>query len=647
MELRHLRSLVAIADAGTFVSAAELLRVAQPALSRQMRDLARELKVELFAAGARRATLTAAGEASVRMARHVLRDTVQAVARARLSNSGLAGRCELLSGPLPLLSGFTGRLVARVKAKYPDITLVVHERSLIKWFEGLANGEADIGLGVHPPPGMPSLASETQYTDVVDIALLPPGHPLAKEEAVTLAQLAKYPHVAIGPTGAEPDTVARLLMSELRRRKLKLPDIVNVDSLESLLTYVRVHNRWTLMVRLMLTRTPQLVGVPIRDFRAPYRTARVWRRADTRPIVHTILRELRQMELEDREASPTPGTPGPRSPKAPEGAVPVRLDLRHLRSFVKVARHGTLGRAAETLEISQPALSRQMRDLEYDVGVPLLERGARGIELTPAGQVFLLDVTAVLGVADHLRREAQRAARGASRGCVLGVVPHPLVDHILSQALATLAARESGVRVAMRPVYTPMVASALEESEIDIGIGNIYSVPMPPTDGLIHQTLFDDEVSAALLPRDHPLAASPSLFAADLAEVPFLWPGRSLFPRYHDTVMQAFSRVGLRPRIEAEYDGLLTIWSLVAQGLGWTIGLESQLKEPPPGVRAVRLRDFRLSGGVEVIYRRDESRAAILSVIDAIAEAAQVSSHAQVAAPPGATVTDAFNALNP
>src|SRR3954468_7784506 len=80
MELRHLRYLVAIADAGAFVRAADVLHVAQPALTRQMHDLEAELKAPLFDPGARRATLTLSGRACVRLARHVIHDTEQAVA---------------------------------------------------------------------------------------------------------------------------------------------------------------------------------------------------------------------------------------------------------------------------------------------------------------------------------------------------------------------------------------------------------------------------------------------------------------------------------------------------------------------------------------------------------------------------------------
>src|SRR5690349_20279468 len=127
MELRHLRYLVAVAEAGTYVAAAKQLRVAQPALTRQLHDFEEELVVALFEKGARKATLTKAGEACVRLAQHVIRDTERALNRARLSDEGLAGDVRVICGVFPLASGFVGRMVARMKARYPGITLVIDE----------------------------------------------------------------------------------------------------------------------------------------------------------------------------------------------------------------------------------------------------------------------------------------------------------------------------------------------------------------------------------------------------------------------------------------------------------------------------------------------------------------------------------------
>src|SRR5688500_7233756 len=118
----------------------------------------------------------------------------------------------------------------------------------------------------------------------------------------------------------------------------------------------------------MMSRFPPLVGVPIAGFTVPFQTARIWRRSETRPAVHTVLNELRAIAQEST------GIVHPASPAAAHTddagrQMPARLELRHVRSFAEVAKWGSFGRAAAARHVSQPALSRQMRDLEQDLRV--------------------------------------------------------------------------------------------------------------------------------------------------------------------------------------------------------------------------------------------------------------------------------------
>ena len=305
-----------------------------------------------------------------------------------------------------------------------------------------------------------------------------------------------------------------------------------------------------------------------------------------------------------------------------------RVELRHFRSFLAVVEHGSLGRAAEMVGVTQPALSRQMRELEYDVGVALFSRESRGMEITHAGETFRDDVGDVLSVVDKIPQEIRRAGRAQEQRCVIAVVPHPAVDTIVARVVGELEARGERIRVGTRMVMTPQQTEALHACEVDIALGHAYPVTSAPLSGphLITVPLVDDRISAVLLPKGHQLAGKPLLHAADLADIPFIWTNRDFHPAFHDVVISRLAAAGLRPRIDVEFDGLATIWSMVLTGAGWTLGWQSHLREPPPGLKAVPLASFDLPWGVVMAYRQDEACVPVLATVDAmIAHATQFS----------------------
>jgi hypothetical protein len=122
--------------------------------------------------------------------------------------------------------------------------------------------------------------------------------------------------------------------------------------------------------------------VKITGFQTVLPMMRIWRRSEARPVVLTVLEQLRLFR-ENREGE----APGADPVDDDRGVLPPRIELRHLRSFTAVARHGSLGRAAEALGVTQPGLSRQMRELEYDVGVTLFSRESRGMGRAGSGDL--------------------------------------------------------------------------------------------------------------------------------------------------------------------------------------------------------------------------------------------------------------------
>src|SRR5215831_12668435 len=150
MELRHLRYFVAVAEEGGFVRAARRLHVAQPALSRQIRDLERDVGVELIDRDPRSSRLTPAGEAVLHEAKAILDEVSHAIERARRARRGLAGRCSVCAGRLPTWNGMVAGLVTAIRRDYPMIELDVSEGVTRAQWTAIRSGKSDLGLGIAP-----------------------------------------------------------------------------------------------------------------------------------------------------------------------------------------------------------------------------------------------------------------------------------------------------------------------------------------------------------------------------------------------------------------------------------------------------------------------------------------------------------------
>nr|WP_253201255.1 LysR substrate-binding domain-containing protein [Sphingomonas quercus] len=190
--------------------------------------------------------------------------------------------------------------------------------------------------------------------------------------------------------------------------------------------------------------------------------------------------------------------------------------MRHLRYFVAVAEEGSLTVAAEKrLHTAQPSLSRQLRDLEMEVGAPLLVRTSRGVTLTAAGQAFLDHARLALGQAAEAIAAARRAARPAKASFSVGFLTGqevewlPHVTQILRDQLKEIDFRVSSD-------FSPAIAEAVQRGEIDLGFSRIE----PQAD--VSYEVIASEPILAILPSDHPLAAGAEIDPTDLGGFPFI-----------------------------------------------------------------------------------------------------------------------------
>jgi DNA-binding transcriptional LysR family regulator len=625
MELRHLRYLVAVANEGSFVAAAARLRVAQPALSRQVRDLEEELGVELLAREAGGSRLTVAGEAVVAIGRNIILSVNSAIARARLAEHGLVGRCTIGVGRYPLAWQLIKRLIELVRTEYPGIEIVIDQASHGGLWDRIASAEIDIGLGTAPKGQQMHLSAEAFARDVFDMVAISASHPLAKRKSLRLEELRGETFVSLDPeVGSEPYL---LVEREFAARGFAPANVRYTSNRDSLGILVRAGAGWTALPRSMRESTQSdTVAIPLEDLAVPFRYVQVHRRAEDRPVVLSILGVLRRLARAEASAV---GAVAPADEDAPaQGSPPeqaergTRVELRHLRYFVAALEHESIGRAAEALGLTQPALSRQIRDLEADVGATLVTRAARGIAPTAAGESLRNDVVRILSIADRIGSEAQRVVRGSAGRVVVGVAASALTWEVVTRVVSSMTRTHPRTDVLVEDLPTPFQAAALREARLDIAMGHRLPGNSDGDTTLIREPLLLDSLEVALLPENDPLASRESIAAAELGDRPFIFVRRDFSPALYDQVLNGLARANYVPRLAGTADAKPAIWALVAQGLGWGIGSTILLTNPPTGVKAVRLRDFRIPWGTEIAYRRGESRPAVLAVLQAARDAA-------------------------
>jgi len=240
------------------------------------------------------------------------------------------------------------------------------------------------------------------------------------------------------------------------------------------------------------------------------------------------------------------------------------MELRHLRYFVIVAEEQNVTRAAERLHVSQPPLSRQIRDLEEELGVALFRRTAKSVTLTEPGKVFLNEARAVLLRAETAVEAVRAAAHGDQGSLRIGYAPS-LTARILPAALRAFETASPGVRVSLHDLSSEECLQRLAARELDLAL----TVPADPSvmRGLLFEELIRYPICCALAVT-HPLAAKRSLRLEQLQAEKFIIYHRKEYPEYHAWLLWLSRQKGFEPRAVEEYDGVAGLINAVAAGRG-------------------------------------------------------------------------------
>ena len=255
------------------------------------------------------------------------------------------------------------------------------------------------------------------------------------------------------------------------------------------------------------------------------------------------------------------------------------FELRHLVYFLEVARQLHFRKAAETLAIAQPALSRQINQLELALGTPLFTRSRRKVELTAAGRALVERAEPVLRGLAKIPAELQSLAQGV-RGHIKTGFTGLAMATVLPAILREFHRTYPGIRLELNESPTSAQVAALQAGELGCGFFHPEATPTP---GLKTKLLLREK-NGVLLPADHPLAPLPSLHLRDLAATPFVLFPRAYNPGFYDRVLAAFAKAGVTPHIAEEVWPRANGVGLVRAGIGATFVCPSEARQLPPEV---------------------------------------------------------------
>jgi LysR family hca operon transcriptional activator len=243
----------------------------------------------------------------------------------------------------------------------------------------------------------------------------------------------------------------------------------------------------------------------------------------------------------------------------------IQMELRHLRYFIAVAEEGSFSNAAERrLHTAQPSLSRQIRDLELEVGVKLLERKARGIALTAAGRVFLDHARLALLQVEAAGEAARRAEQPEKPGFVVGFLAGQEVVW-LSEALRILREEAPDIEIRLSSQSSPELADALMQGKVDVALLRRET----QTTGLAFKFLIKEPL-VAILPTGHRLAARKTVRPQDLARETFISPAR-LAPVLRSVINDYAAKVGITLKQKYDAENISGGMSLVVSTGGVTL----------------------------------------------------------------------------
>jgi DNA-binding transcriptional LysR family regulator len=289
------------------------------------------------------------------------------------------------------------------------------------------------------------------------------------------------------------------------------------------------------------------------------------------------------------------------------------MELRHLRYFQTVARAGSISAASAQLHIVQPALSRQMHDLEEELGFALFERQARGVALTRGGEQFLTDVDRLLLELQNASSRALAVATGRSGNLTVSFIGTATHLPFMREGIRQLQSRGAQISLKLVRLRSEQALQALREHRIDVAL----CYHRPQGERFFDHLAVRREGYLLAMPSNHRLAAAKLVRLTQVADEPILWFPRSLDARAYDELAVAFAIRKLKFQVAQEGDGEEVLLELVSLGMGVTFVTESVTTRRQLGnVVLRRVKDLDIELRLDLVWRRGDRSALANAFVD-------------------------------
>jgi DNA-binding transcriptional LysR family regulator len=288
---------------------------------------------------------------------------------------------------------------------------------------------------------------------------------------------------------------------------------------------------------------------------------------------------------------------------------------------VAVGEEQHYGRASRRLRVVQPALSRQIQDLEEEIGFKLFDRLPRGVKLSPAGKLFLEEARRILQAVSEATARAARVARGQSGTLRVGFPENASWRGVVPDSFRRFRERQPDAELQLQPAASLEQLDAIRSGRLDAGFVNF----MPKADPDLDQLPVAVQHVELAAPKRHPLTKLKKLSLRDLTDAPFIWFPRRASPAFYDRLMHECYRGGLKsPRIVQEGLNEATILSLVSTGLGVGWALGSARWRCPETVAILPVVDLNMPLTLALAWRRDNTSPLLANFIGEVQRLPQV-----------------------